>query len=70
MATEGGQWWFLLLKGARGVATMDVAVGWATVTVPEMSGSIGVGDGEGGGEGGGEVVTSSQHHPSAHLHRN
>ena len=32
---------------------MEATVGWATVTVSEVSGSGGVGGGEGGGEGGG-----------------
>ena len=32
-----------------GVAAMEVAVGWATVTVSEVSGSGGVGSDEGGG---------------------
>ena len=49
-------WWFLLLKKARGVAAMEAAVGWATVTVSEVSGSSGVGGGKGGGEGGSEVI--------------
>ena len=26
VATKGGQWWFLFLKGARGVAAMETAV--------------------------------------------
>ena len=41
-----------------GMAAMEVAVGWATVTVSEVSGSGGVGSDEGGGAGGGEVITS------------
>ena len=40
------------------VATIEAAVGWATVTVSEVSGSSGMGRGEGGGEGGGEVIAS------------
>ena len=32
---------------------MEMAVGWATVMMSEVSGSGGVGSGEGGGEGGG-----------------
>ena len=39
------------------MAAMEVAVGWATVTVSEVSGSGDVGSDEGGGEGGGEVIT-------------
>ena len=36
---------------------MEVAMGWATVTVSEVSGSSGVGGGKnGGGKGGGEVI--------------
>ena len=35
---------------------MEAAVGWATVTVSEVSGSIGVGGGKGGGEDGGKVI--------------
>ena len=38
---------------------MEAAVGWATVTVSEVSGRIGVGGGEGGGESGGEVIAPS-----------
>ena len=37
------------------MAAMEVSVGLATVTVSEVSGSIGVGGGEGGGESG-EVI--------------
>ena len=40
------------------MAAMEAAMGWATVTVSEVSGSGGVGSGEGGGEGGGEVIIS------------
>ena len=38
---------------------MEAAVGWATVTVSEVSGSIGVGGGEGGGESVGQVIVPS-----------
>ena len=36
---------------------MEATVGWVTVTVSEVSGSIGVGGGKGGGEDDGEVIT-------------
>ena len=40
-----------------GMAAMEAALGWATVTVSEVSGSGGEGGGEGGGgKGGGEVI--------------
>ena len=38
------------------MAEMEVALGWAAVTVSEVSGSRGVGCGEGGGGNGGGVV--------------
>ena len=42
------------------MGAMEAAVGWATVTVLEVSGSGGEGGGEsGGGKGGGEFITPS-----------
>ena len=38
------------------MATMEAALGWATVPVSEVSGSGGEGGGEGGGGKGGGVV--------------
>ena len=49
----------LIFQGARGVAAMEAAVGYATVTLSEMSGSSGVGGGKGGGgKEGGEVMAA------------